>query len=152
MALIKCHECGHDVSTDASSCPSCGAKMPKIRKSLSPIVKWGLLGTVALGVVGAVLDPAGIGKSPPRTEAEDRLGQARTACAEFVKKSLHDPGSAEFESLLTDWAKEVTPSVFNVQTHVKAKNAFNATRKSVMDCRVQLSERNWKLLSLKEIK
>ena len=24
MALIKCKECGHDVSTNATKCPSCG--------------------------------------------------------------------------------------------------------------------------------
>lgn len=27
MALIKCKECGNDVSTKADSCPKCGAKL-----------------------------------------------------------------------------------------------------------------------------
>lgn len=27
MALIKCHECTHEVSTEASACPRCGAKV-----------------------------------------------------------------------------------------------------------------------------
>lgn len=26
MAIIKCHECGNDVSIDAAACPECGAK------------------------------------------------------------------------------------------------------------------------------
>lgn len=29
MALQKCHECGKDVSDEAKSCPSCGAKVKK---------------------------------------------------------------------------------------------------------------------------
>ncbi len=34
MALIKCKECGNEVSTEAKNCPKCGAKIPK---------KWGPL-------------------------------------------------------------------------------------------------------------
>lgn len=29
MALIKCRECGHDVSTEANKCPNCGAPVKK---------------------------------------------------------------------------------------------------------------------------
>jgi hypothetical protein len=29
MALTKCHECGHDVSTQANACPTCGAQAKK---------------------------------------------------------------------------------------------------------------------------
>ncbi len=32
MALIKCGDCGHDVSTDADACPNCGWKTPKGRR------------------------------------------------------------------------------------------------------------------------
>jgi hypothetical protein len=40
MALITCQDCGHQVSTSASACPECGAKVPK--------TKWWLWGTLAL--------------------------------------------------------------------------------------------------------
>lgn len=46
MAKIKCPECGHDVSTMASSCPNCGAPADSIRKAAA-----GLEGLVALGEV-----------------------------------------------------------------------------------------------------
>lgn len=29
MALIKCHECGHQISKSASQCPGCGAKIKR---------------------------------------------------------------------------------------------------------------------------
>ncbi|WP_412514572.1 MULTISPECIES: zinc-ribbon domain-containing protein [Shewanella] len=28
MALVKCKECGEEVSTKAKTCPKCGAKAP----------------------------------------------------------------------------------------------------------------------------
>lgn len=36
MALIKCHECGNDVSTEAAACPKCGAK-PKKPQNKTPV-------------------------------------------------------------------------------------------------------------------
>jgi hypothetical protein len=29
MSLIKCHECGKEISTEATACPSCGANVKK---------------------------------------------------------------------------------------------------------------------------
>ncbi len=43
MALVKCKECGSEVSTEAKACPKCGAKVPK---------KVGLLGWIAVLFVG----------------------------------------------------------------------------------------------------
>lgn len=28
MSLVECRECGHQVSTEAESCPECGARHP----------------------------------------------------------------------------------------------------------------------------
>lgn len=49
MALIKCHECGQRVSTEAETCPHCGAK-PKAKTSTAPLD--GILNKI---VVGAIL-------------------------------------------------------------------------------------------------
>lgn len=46
MALVKCKECGSEVSTEAKACPKCGAKPPK---------KVGLLGWIAVLFVGVVV-------------------------------------------------------------------------------------------------
>jgi TM2 domain-containing membrane protein YozV/RNA polymerase subunit RPABC4/transcription elongation factor Spt4 len=32
MSLIKCHECEHDVSTEATQCPNCGAPVKKLKE------------------------------------------------------------------------------------------------------------------------
>lgn len=36
MALMKCHECGYEVSSEAKACPKCGAKVKKPRISWIP--------------------------------------------------------------------------------------------------------------------
>lgn len=46
MALMKCHECGKDVSTEASKCPNCGAT-PKTKSNM---MQAGLGIVVAVGV------------------------------------------------------------------------------------------------------
>ena len=37
MALIKCAECGHDISDTAASCPSCGAPVSVARPVVPPV-------------------------------------------------------------------------------------------------------------------
>ena len=50
MALMKCRECGKDVSTEAESCPSCGAKAP----ALSKAGKW-WADTIAIAIFGGLI-------------------------------------------------------------------------------------------------
>ena len=47
MALIPCRECGKETSTDASSCPHCGAVVRKTPKAQGP----GMGCAVALEVI-----------------------------------------------------------------------------------------------------
>jgi hypothetical protein len=44
MSLIKCHECQHQVSTEAKVCPACGAKVRK------PISVLGWIFVIAMGI------------------------------------------------------------------------------------------------------
>jgi hypothetical protein len=53
MALMKCRECGKEISTQASACPQCGAKVPHTKWWLW--VPLGLL--VGLFILGAITGP-----------------------------------------------------------------------------------------------
>ena len=55
MALVKCHECGNQVSTEAKNCPQCGAKV-KRPTSRTTIVLGGLF---AVAVAAAVVQTGG---------------------------------------------------------------------------------------------
>lgn len=50
MSLVKCHECGQNISTSAASCPSCGAK----RKSAASVLV-ASIAAIGFGLVSAVV-------------------------------------------------------------------------------------------------
>jgi hypothetical protein len=75
MALIECPECHKEISSEARSCPSCGA-----RRGSSPVAKVFLL-TVAAGVVILVVAAAtgsgnGSGSSYTKTDLCDQSAEA----------------------------------------------------------------------------
>ena len=39
MALMKCRECGHEISSEAASCPRCGAPKPQKKSSIEGSVQ-----------------------------------------------------------------------------------------------------------------
>jgi hypothetical protein len=63
MALIKCKDCGHDVSTAAEKCPHCGAPAAKVTaaKTASSGVGLGCLIIIGIVVVAAMVDKIGGG-------------------------------------------------------------------------------------------
>lgn len=57
MALTTCRECGHQVSYEAKTCPSCGVSQPWRRgPSASTMVGWVVAGVVVVGVLGAITE------------------------------------------------------------------------------------------------
>lgn len=49
MALIKCEDCGNQVSTNAKTCPKCGAKTERINRG-----KWFVVVLATVGVVSCI--------------------------------------------------------------------------------------------------
>ena len=49
MALIKCPECGKEISDKAKACPECGYKMNKSKKKFIPILIFVLLVVACVG-------------------------------------------------------------------------------------------------------
>ncbi|MEI6177143.1 MAG: zinc-ribbon domain-containing protein, partial [Verrucomicrobiota bacterium] len=50
MALIKCKECGKEISTSAKACPSCGAPLKK--RAGCGCLAVGLLAILIIGMAG----------------------------------------------------------------------------------------------------
>ena len=80
MALMKCQECGNDVSTEASACPKCGAK-PKPKKKLSSIV---------FGVIILFLIIGWIANSSDKKLDSTMPNQEATPAKEIFKISAQD--------------------------------------------------------------
>ncbi len=58
-------------------------------------------------------------------------------CQQFVKESVHDQDSAEFDLWTHYFREEEKNKVFYVQVTLRAKNGFNALRKMAVDCRMK---------------
>jgi predicted amidophosphoribosyltransferase len=54
MALIKCEECGKEISQKAKTCPSCGAPVKSIGNALADLQKASSGCSGCLGVAGLV--------------------------------------------------------------------------------------------------
>lgn len=118
MALMKCRECGHQVSSEAAACPNCGAK-PKTDRSIglvtvvlilftgSLLLKWALSG-------GAIREPgsttAAVASPDTASTAVARpSGAGISAGAEGtpVAPKVAAPGR---QILAPSGSREVTPS------------------------------------------
>ncbi|HEY3432528.1 MAG TPA: hypothetical protein VGK09_08270 [Rhodocyclaceae bacterium] len=133
MALINCKECNAQVSTEAKSCPHCGAKV-SFKKPVSLLVKLFLI-ALGIGIVGATIDSnrvkeareqAEAAKSPQQKvkEESDRkkhevLIQWGIAGAMQLKNGMKDPATFELTSLY------LTPTDFACYEY-RAKNSFGA--------------------------
>lgn len=108
MAIIKCAECGRDVSTTAKSCPGCGAKIRKPTSALTKIVG----GLLVVGFIGAALSPKSEHASAPAAapaqntpeqlaaEAKREAAFQRTvAVTRTIRSALREPDSVKWESI-----------------------------------------------------
>jgi len=122
MALIKCRECGKDISTEAKACPHCGAK-PPYRPSLAFILIAGLL--VVFGIKASIESSRPPHQDAPKTAeqiAEDAAKERRhlvvAVTAKKLKDSMREPDSVEWLYIGTNDTAEV------VCLRYRARNGF----------------------------
>lgn len=106
MALVKCNECGNDISTQAKSCPGCGAKPPRLpKKKMSRIVVF-FLWLLVVGIIASVMmQPRKIPDTPEQIvekKALDAIKMKRNSSIESVssqiRRSMRNPDSLIWES------------------------------------------------------
>jgi RNA polymerase subunit RPABC4/transcription elongation factor Spt4 len=132
MSLVRCSECGKQVSSQAASCPHCGISPVTARRDLSWIGRVALL----IAAIWAVAKCASMDSGSPGSlpVASSPLDAPRGACMLFIKRQLHDPGSADFEDA-TLTVKD--GDVWTVRRAVRAKNAFGALRLQQFECKIR---------------
>lgn len=88
MALLKCYECSKDISSDAISCPHCGAPAKKETEKQVPNKKSEVfIGFVALFFISFILYQCSSGPSDSKTDAK-----AGSSCANDDLACLGDVG------------------------------------------------------------
>lgn len=121
MSLIRCGECGKEVSDAATSCPGCGAPRPKSAPAKRRSLVWPLLGfLVVAGIIGGQF---------AKQQAEQRLATAtpqerqareesiaRQALAMTLKNALvkaaREPDSLRIDSMRTNSAGTIACAEF----------------------------------------
>jgi DNA-directed RNA polymerase subunit RPC12/RpoP len=151
MALVKCKECGQEVSTSAGTCPHCGKKRTTTR---TKVIAAGIVLLATLGIIGNALDEGS--RKPVAMPAAEKKAKtkldAQIMCKLFVERFLHDPDSAEFESVTTFPVVE-DGDEYVVTVRLRARNGFNALRAGSFVCRTKSAEGDkWNLLGLQEVR
>jgi hypothetical protein len=127
MALIKCKECGTEISSNAESCPKCGAKIPHT-SFLTKLVLFFIIIGIAPVIISFLSDnksQSAIAEKPDPAKQllQDRM-QSVVATEREIKTSLRDPDSAVWEKVLVNNDGSV------VCIQVRAKNGFGGMARS----------------------
>ena len=89
--------------------------------------------------------------SAPRPPFDSSARGARVACRDFIRRSLHNPASAEFVDV-EGWPEvELTPTIWRIRTTFRSTNGFGALQLTSLDCTVSADRGFWKLYSLRGI-
>lgn len=113
MALVKCSECGRDVSTEAKACPSCGAKVKLPKRPTSPILKYSLIGVIGMTVVIMFMsgqakkeadkaDQARLAAMSPESRTAEVAQRQAAAASEAQRKAAAEKAAAEADARLHD--------------------------------------------------
>ena len=99
MALKECKECGNDVSTEAASCPKCGAVL-KRKIGFWRIIGAAVLIFITLIAISSLITSVSNKKSssPPTAEVPDSIANKRfEECREKLKKAQQAEALYDFE-------------------------------------------------------
>jgi len=146
MALIKCKECGKEVSKKAESCPHCGAPVKKqpTQYGCGTLI---VLGVVVFIFIAVFSDNSSTTSKPaaPKTEAEIREDQlqnhfsawdgSHNGLTKIIKKSMNDPDSYDHDETVY-WDKG---DHLVVRTTFRGKNAFGGVVKNSITAKVDLN-------------
>ena len=97
MALIKCKECGEEVSAQAKTCPHCGVKNPGVS------AKSGCLGFIGLCFVVAVV-MALFGDPEPVNKANEQLTLM------YIDREIYTPVDCETQKVNEEYYIRCAPA------------------------------------------
>lgn len=157
MALRDCFECRTKISTSAKTCPKCGATQPIPTRPTVWIIG-GLFAVVVIIGVANSIGPEEPRPAPriltPEQKAEKYLADSKVAaayaCRDLIKKTLHDPESAQWDR---PWFTEATiaANVWQVQVTGRAKNRLGAYALATYECKMRRDGDDWRLIGIKTL-
>lgn len=144
MALIACKECGNQISTQATSCPQCGAKTPRPPMGRATRIFGAVFMIIAACFFYAEFahraSPEAAGTAYDSTAESLREATMKRKCKEQVLVYLKAPSSAEFvgePEFRLDWKD---PAVFHVTGAIDAQNSWGAKLRNKYFCDFQAGD------------
>jgi hypothetical protein len=157
MSVKPCKDCGQPVSSSAKQCPHCGKPQTSgdsgaqfaVAAVLGILIAWWWTSSdpePSPAAPAAQVTP----KTPAQIEADRRKSKglsARYYCREAIKRSLHDPDSADWVPGF-EWPVSVDGNRVTVQPSLRANNAFGGKVFQSFTCVVDVQGNNSRIVSI----
>lgn len=146
MAIVKCHECGADVSTEAKACPKCGAKVKRPASRTKKLLYSLVAVVVVAGVVAQQQNPEKRAAEAAARDGQVAQLQAGRAAMNALKSSLRDPDSMKLDAVRVSDDRQI------VCIEYRARNGFGGVNRSMavfVDRKQQATDAAWNKHCLK---
>jgi hypothetical protein len=157
MALIKCKECGSEVSFKAETCPKCGVKIKPKSIGCGGAILIIFIILVVVGALSSINRPPHSPQPQPtpaqkaQGAKEKRISTAQWACKDALMSILNDPDSAKLDDSDQWYSAEKKDGTIQIQPAGRAKNAFGAYIYGVWNCVAKMQGENARVISLTQI-
>ena len=144
MALVKCPDCGTEISTEATACPKCGrphaaAPAAPARRKTS-MFTWVILGLIVFGVLSTVVSRC----------QQDREAQTQAAAEQARRAALTPQQRADEDAKLAEEAKQRAAATAK-ETEAKSRHDKNVQKAAVFANVLRKSMRNPDSFKLSEV-
>ncbi len=154
MAVVKCPDCGRDVSDSLKACPHCGRKIEKSTDLITATISIGMFIGIILFVWVSLFS------SPPETPAENARKQERDKPTEafsmaqvMIEDLLKAPSTADFAPFDYDSVQRINLTTWKVKTYVDAENSFGAKLRTWVEVTLEedAPSQRWKCLDIRKL-
>lgn len=154
MAVLKCPDCGRDVSDSLKACPHCGRKIEKPTDLITTTISIGMF----IGIILFVL--VSLFSSPPETPAEkvrkqerDKPIEAFSMAQVMIEDLLKAPSTADFAPFNYDSVQRIDLTTWKVKTYVDAENSFGAKLRTWVEVTLEedAPSQRWKCLDIRKL-
>lgn len=132
MALVKCKECGSEISTKAESCPKCGAKIKKKGMGCGSLLVIVILAFIVIAMITPstpTSTSSSAGEAAPSTAPAPREVVSNSSwdasvrqVEHYLKSNLKDPDS--YDGMEWSSVTKLDAGGFMVRHKYRAKNSF----------------------------
>ena len=149
MALKKCKDCDHQVSSKAKTCPSCGYDLKKNSNN-----RWRAFGCLFWIGIGFMLFSWASTWELPEAEPWDQRDNSTMAYIQmesFVKERLVSPSTADFPGVFDGVGDHVTRdgTTYTINSYVDSQNRMGGTiRVRFTGTIEQIDDNRWRLINL----